>query len=95
MGVIKKAIVTEKYSELNEKGIYAFEVDSRANKVEIKQEVEAKYGVPVNKVNTMNVAPKRTTRYTKAGFVTGTKGGYKKAVVYLPEGEFIDYYEDI
>lgn len=95
MGIIKKPIITEKYSQLNEKGIYAFEVVGSANKVQIRQEVEAKYGVTVLKVNTINIRPDRKTRYTKSGMQSGMKSGMKKAVVYLPEGEYIDYYEDI
>lgn len=95
MSLIKKPIITEKYNKLNEQSIYAFVVDKKANKVQIKQEIESKYGVTVKSVNTMNIAPTRRTRFTKSGVVSSMKSGYKKAIIYLNEGDFIDYYEDL
>lgn len=47
MSVLKRPLVTEKVSALNEKGKYGFIVDMDANKVEIKNAVEKKYGVNV------------------------------------------------
>ena len=95
MSVLKKPLVTEKVSALNEKGKYGFIVDADANKVEIKQAVEKQYGVNVEKVNTMNVMGKMKTRYTKAGVLAGRKPNYKKAIVTLAEGEVIDFYSNV
>jgi large subunit ribosomal protein L23 len=95
MSVLKKPLVTEKVSALNEKGKYGFIVDSDANKVEIKKAVEKQYGVNVEKVNTMNVMGKLKTRYTKAGVLSGRKPNYKKAIVTLAEGEVIDFYSNV
>ena len=95
MSVLKKPLVTEKVSALNEKGKYGFIVDAEANKVEIKQAVEKQYGVNVEKVNTMNVMGKLKTRYTKAGVLAGRRPSYKKAIVTLAEGEVIDFYSGI
>ena len=95
MSVLKKPLVTEKVSALNEKGKYGFIVDSEANKVEIKKAVEKQYGVNVEKVNTMNVMGKMKTRYTKAGVLSGRKPNYKKAIVTLAEGEVIDFYSNV
>ncbi|MCK5280297.1 MAG: 50S ribosomal protein L23, partial [Cyclobacteriaceae bacterium] len=53
MTVLKKPLVTEKVSELNEKGKYGFVVEKTANKVEIKKAIEKMYGVTVEKVATM------------------------------------------
>ena len=53
MSVLKKPLVTEKVSGLNEIGKYGFVVDETANKVEIKKAVEEMYGVTVEDVNTM------------------------------------------
>ena len=53
MTVLKRPLVTEKVSELNEKGKYGFVVEKTANKVEIKKAVEKMYGVTVEKVATM------------------------------------------
>jgi large subunit ribosomal protein L23 len=95
MSVLKKPLVTEKVSSLNEKGKYGFIVDADANKVEIKKAVEKQYGVNVEKVNTMNVMGKLKTRYTKAGVLAGRKPNYKKAIVTLAEGEIIDFYSNV
>jgi large subunit ribosomal protein L23 len=95
MSVLRKPLVTEKVSALNEKGKYGFIVDIRANKVEIKKAVEKQYGVNVEKVNTINVMGKHKVRYTKAGVLAGRKTNYKKAIVTLAEGEVIDFYGNV
>jgi large subunit ribosomal protein L23 len=95
MSILKKPLVTEKVSALNEKGKYGFIVDADANKVEIKKAVEKQYGVNVERVNTMLVMGKKKTRYTKAGVLAGRKPGYKKAIVTLAAGEVIDFYSNV
>jgi large subunit ribosomal protein L23 len=95
MSVLKKPLVTEKVSALNEKGKYGFIVDTKANKVEIKKEVERVYGVNVVSVKTLRYSGKRKTRYTKAGILSGKKNNFKKAIVSLSEGEVIDFYSSI
>ena len=95
MSILKKPLVTEKVSSLNEKGKYGFIVNADANKVEIRQAVEKQYGVNVEKVNTMNVMGKFKTRYTKAGVLSGRRPNYKKAIVTLAEGEVIDFYSNV
>ena len=95
MSILKRPLVTEKISALNEKGKYGFIVDISANKLEIKQAVETMYGVTVEKVNTISVMGKFKTRYTKAGVLAGRKPNYKKAIVKLKEGEVIDFYSNV
>ena len=95
MGILKKPLITEKVSALNEKGVYGLIVDKHANKVEIKKEVEKTYGVTVDSINTMRYAGKKKTRYTKTGVSRGKQAGYKKALVTLKEGEVIDFYNNI
>jgi large subunit ribosomal protein L23 len=95
MSVLKKPLVTEKVSAMNEKGKYGFIVDTNANKVEIKKAVEKQYGVTVQSVNTMKVMGKFKTRYTKAGVLAGRKPNYKKAIVTLAAGEVIDFYSNV
>jgi large subunit ribosomal protein L23 len=95
MSILKRPLVTEKVSALNEKGKYGFIVDAEANKVEIKNAVEKQYGVNVSKVNTMLVMGKLKTRYTKAGVLAGRRPNYKKAIVTLAEGEVIDFYSNV
>ncbi|WP_121667784.1 50S ribosomal protein L23 [Mesonia aquimarina] len=96
MSILKKPIITEKAtndSELNNR--FAFVVDNKANKIEIKDAVESAYGVSVEKVRTMNVRPNRKSRYTKTGIVTGKTNAYKKAIVQVAEGETIDLYANL
>ncbi len=95
MSVLKKPLVTEKVSALNEKGKYGFFVDIKANKVEIKKAVEKQYGVTVESVNTMSMMGKLKTRYTKAGVLSGRQQNYKKAIVTLAQGEVIDFYSNV
>ncbi len=88
-----KPILTEKANAQQESlRKYAFKVNKKANKLEIKQAIESFYGVNVIAVNTMVVPGKNKTRYTKAGFIKGVKSGYKKAMVTIAEGETIDFY---
>ncbi|MEN8247503.1 MAG: 50S ribosomal protein L23 [Bacteroidota bacterium] len=95
MSVLKKPLITEKVSTLNESGKYGFIVDKNANKVEIKQEVEKMYGVTVESVNTMKYQGKQKTRYTKSRVISGRTAGYKKAIVTLADGDVIDFYSGI
>ena len=96
MNVIIKPIITEKAtsnSELN--NCYTFLVNIKANKIEIKKEVESIYGVSVNKVRTLNYGPLRKTKYTKPGIQYGKTNAKKKAVIQLAEGDTIDFYSNL
>ncbi|GAB2950445.1 50S ribosomal protein L23 [Hymenobacter coalescens] len=95
MSIIKKPIVTEKATSLNEKGQYAFEVERTANKVEIKKEIEKLYGVTVVGISTIRSQGKLKSRFTKTGAVTGRRASSKKAIVTVKEGEVIDFYSGI
>lgn len=95
MTVLKKPLVTEKVSALNEKGKYGFVVDKDANKIDIKKAVEKMYGVTVEKVATMKYAGKSKSRYTKSRVITGKAPSFKKAIVTLAEGDVIDFYGSI
>jgi len=95
MKVLVKPILTEKASSSNEKGKFVFVVDKNANKIQIKNAVESTYDVKVISINTMNVLGKSVSKSTKTGVVNGRKPSYKKAVVQLKEGEFIDFYSQL
>jgi large subunit ribosomal protein L23 len=96
MSIIIKPIVTEKITKDGELfNRFGFVVDKKANKVQIKKAIEAAYGVSVVNVNTMNVRPDRSTKYTKSGLITGKTNAYKKAIVQVQEGETIDFYNNI
>ena len=92
----KKPILTEKASMLTEKlNRYAFKVDHRANKIQIKTAVQEMFGVTVVAVNTAVVAGKAKSRQTKAGLVSGRSPKYKKAIITVKDGETIDFYSTL
>jgi len=96
MSVLIKPIITEKMtadSELHNR--YGFVVDPKANKIQIKNAVEATYGVSVKKVRTMNYGPARKSRYTKTGIQHGKTNAIKKAIVDVVEGDIIDFYSNL
>jgi large subunit ribosomal protein L23 len=85
--VIKRPVITEGSTQLAA-GLnqYTFEVDQRANKIEIKQAVEQIFNVDVLKVATMIMPKKMGTRGRKR-FVRSPQ--WKKAIVTLPDGQKI------
>ena len=95
MAVLIKPILTEKATSSNESGKFSFIVNKKANKVQVKKAVEKTYNVNVASVNTINVLGKSISKFTKTGIVTGRKPSYKKAIVQLKDGEFIDFYSQI
>jgi large subunit ribosomal protein L23 len=96
MEVLIKPLITEKMSKLGDKlNRFAFVVNNKANKIEIKKAVESFYGVKVDDVNTMRVPAKNKSRFTRTRVITGRKSGYKKAVVTLAPGEVIDFYSEV
>ena len=88
--VIIAPIVSEKtYDLIEHNNTYAFEVDRRANKTEIKEAVKSIFEVTVESVNTINRKGKRR-RY---GYKVGKRPDSKRAVVTLAEGDSIDSFE--
>lgn len=87
--VLKKPVLTEKTMTLQaNENKYTFDVDVNANKVEIKQAVEAMFGVKVENVNVMNVKPKTK----RMGRYEGKTNRRRKAIVKLAEGNEINYF---
>ena len=68
---------------------FAYEVDPRANKIQIKESIEKSFKVSVLKVRTMNVRGKKK----RLGRYQGQKSSWKKALVTLKEGDTIEYFE--
>jgi large subunit ribosomal protein L23 len=86
--IIKRLYVTEKGTTSAEKeNKYAFEVASKANKVEIKQAVEKLFKVTAVKVNTMQCGGKKKRLKTMK---YGKRPDWKKAVVTLKKGDKIE-----
>ncbi len=80
-----------------EKSHYGFIVDSKANKIEIKQAIEERFPmVEVKEVRTINVRGKHRRQMTRQGVRIGRKAKYKKAIVTLrSDSEQIDFFEGI
>jgi large subunit ribosomal protein L23 len=66
-----------------------FEVDRRANRIEIKLAVETAFKVKVANIQTMQVKGKVKRR----GRFVGKRRNWKKAIVTLMPGERIDFFE--
>jgi large subunit ribosomal protein L23 len=95
MEILKKPLITEKISAMNEQGVYGFVVEKTAKKPEIKNAIEKMYGVKVVAIRTMRYPGKPKTRYTKTKVVSGFSNAFKKAIVQVAEGEIIDFYGEI
>jgi large subunit ribosomal protein L23 len=96
MNVLIKPIISEKMTQVAEKyNRYGFIVVRKATKTQIKKEVEELYGVKVLQVNTLIQRGKESSRYTKAGMITGQKNTVKKAMVFVSKEEKIDFYSSI
>ena len=86
--VIIRPVITEHSYDAMENNVYTFEVAKDANKVEIRQAIEAIFNVTVVKVNTLNVKPKpKRMRYQE-----GKTRSWKKAIVTLKEGDTIELF---
>jgi large subunit ribosomal protein L23 len=96
MNIIKQPIITEKMTNQSEKyNRYAFVVDKKVNKIEIKKAVADMYDVTVDSVRTMVCIGKKRVRGTKSGMIVGKTSTYKKAIVTLADGDSIDFYSNI
>ena len=95
--ILIRPLVTEKLSAQMEEGHYAFIVDPRANKTEIKRAVQDRFPtVKIKEVRTINVRGKHRRQMTRQGVRLGRTASYKKAIVTLiPGSEQIDFFENI
>ena len=83
---ILSPMVTEKSTNLSEQNKVVFKVPRKANKVNLKKNIEKIFKVNVTKVNIINKQPrKKITRGKKVKVV-----GYKKAIITLKKGQSID-----
>ena len=80
--IIKRPVVTERSADLMSEDKYTFDVDVRANKTQVKHAVEEIFDVKVEKVNIMNVKPKKK----RMGRYEGYTNRRRKAIVKLKEG---------
>ena len=84
--VIRKPVITEKATLASENGAVVFEVAFDSKKPQIKEAVEALFGVKVKAINTV-ITKGKTKRFRG---IKGTRKDVKKAYVTLEEGNSID-----
>ena len=89
--IIQEPVITEKATILREGNKYAFRVDSKANKIQIRQAVEEIFSVKVESVRTVKVPSKPK----RQGLYQGRRAGWKKAYVTLKAGDSIEITENI
>ena len=89
--VLRRPLITEKATLLQEGDKYAFEVAREATKPQIKEAVERAFEVRVAKVNVMTI-PGKTKRFGRRQV---TSSSWKKAIVSLQSGYKITFFEGI
>ena len=90
--IIIRPLITEKTSVQKEmSNQHTFEVDRRANRIEIQRAIETIFKVKVVGVKTMQVKGKKKQR----GRIVGKRRDWKKAIVTLMPGERIDFFEGV
>ena len=90
--IIRRPIITEETTDMMNDKVYVFEVDRRANKIEIRQAVEAIFGVKVAKVNTLNVRGKKKRYGRHIGYTAQRK---KAFVTLTPDSKKLEFYEGV
>ena len=83
---IRNPIITEKATILSEQNKTVFRVHDKANKKNIKKNIEKLFKVNVVKINIINKKPKLKMRQGRKSY----KSGYKKAIITLKKGQSID-----
>ena len=89
--VLRRPLITEKNTELQTQGKYAFEVAKEANKPQIKQAVEKAFDVTVTTVNVMNIH----SEMRRVGRRQVLTRSWKKAIVTLQPGDKIELFEGV
>ena len=90
--IIRKPLITEKTELLRRNNNkYTFEVNRKANKIEIKKAVEEIFNVKVESVSTLNSKPV-VKRHGMKLYKTQAK---KKAIVKLAQGSTITYFKEV
>ena len=79
-------IVTEKSTNLSSQNKVTFKVPKKANKINLKKNIEKIFKVNVTKINIINKQPR--TKLTRGKKIKVS--GYKKAIITLKKGQSID-----
>jgi large subunit ribosomal protein L23 len=90
--IIRRPVVTEKTNiQKEEANQVTFEVDRKANRIEVRRAIERIFNVRVTNVRTMQVRGK----FKRRGRVLGKRRDWKKAIVTLRPGERIEFFEGV
>ena len=90
--IIRRPLITEKTTIQKEAfNQVTFEVDRKANRVEIRRAIEKIFNVRVAAVRTMQI----TGKVKRRGRILGKRKDWKKAIVTLMPGERIDFFEGV
>ena len=89
--VLRRPMITEKNTILQEQNKYVFEVAKEANKPQVKQAVEKAFKVKVTTVN-MIMVPGKSKRVGRRVIQTHP---WKKAIVTLKAGNKIEFFEGV
>jgi len=90
--LIRRPLISEKSTRIKEaSNTVCFEVDRRANKIEIQRAVEKLFGVKVADVRVAN----RQGKWKRMGRFLGQRKSWKKAYVRLAAGEKLEFFEGV
>ncbi|HEV8118023.1 MAG TPA: 50S ribosomal protein L23 [Thermoanaerobaculia bacterium] len=90
--LIRRPLISEKSTKIKEAtNTVCFEVDRRANKIEIRKAVEKLFGVKVADVRVAN----RQGKWKRMGRFLGQRKDWKKAYVRLEPGEKLEFFEGV
>ena len=90
--LIRRPLISEKSTKIKEAtNTVCFEVDRRANKIEIQRAVEKLFGVKVADVRVAN----RRGKWKRMGRFLGQRKDWKKAYVRLAPGEKLEFFEGV
>ena len=93
--IILRPVISEKSIDESGRGKYTFAVHDKANKIQIKDAVEAEFKVTVVAVNVLTTKAKEKRRGTRRGRIIGHTTPWRKAIVTLAPGQKIEFFEGV
>jgi large subunit ribosomal protein L23 len=93
--VVLRPVISEKSMDQTNRHKYTFAVADDANKLQIKDAVEALFKVTVLDVNVLNAKGKEKSRNRRRGRQLGYTSPWKKAVVTVKAGDSIEFFEGV
>ncbi len=93
--IVLRPVISEKSLDQTQRHKYTFAVHDAANKLQIKEAVEALFKVSVVDVNVLTTKGKEKSRNRKRGRQRGWTSPWKKAVVTVGSGDKIEFFEGV